>query len=78
MLNCLLYILYATFHISTSKYYQYSDNIRDSLKQKSARSCVTYWVTYIYAMCKRWTIRCYDNPKLYNDHNMSFKKFLYI
>jgi hypothetical protein len=37
-------------------------NRHDTLKQKTARSILTYYITYVHATCWCWTIRCYGNP----------------
>jgi hypothetical protein len=63
IVNRLLCIRYTTLHLSTLKYYQYSGNRRDTLKDKTADLIVTYYITYVHVTSQPSTIRCYGNPK---------------
>jgi hypothetical protein len=44
-------VQYIAIQIYTSKYYQYSQNKHDTQKQKTVRSFVTYYITYLHTTC---------------------------
>jgi hypothetical protein len=41
------------------------------MKQRTAHSFVTYYITYVHVTYYRPTVHCYGNPKLHNDSNES-------
>jgi hypothetical protein len=55
-----------TFHTSTSKYYQYSQNRHDTLTLETYRWFTIYYITHVHWTCSHSTVRYYGNPKLLN------------
>jgi hypothetical protein len=64
-LNCLLCIVDNTSHINKT-FDHYSHNRYTALKQKTALSLVTYYITYIHVTYKRSTIYGYEDAKFGN------------